>query len=289
MITAERLVRRMRGGAQAHMVLASDGHHYVTKFVDNPQGRRVLVNEWLGARLLQYLGIACGAPAILEFTPEFLREYDIHLNFGSYTIVPPGGQHFGSRCPVDTEEVALFDFIPDVLLFGNVVNIDDFTRILPFDAWTGNTDARQCVFVRTRIRAVAPAVTAHPLQKGFVAIMIDHGCLFNGDKWEFVDYGSCGLYFRTRVYEHGREVLDEAVDRVASIPQSVVLDAVAEVPATWINSDGDALAHVVRRLVARQSRVCSLVEQRLAHVHNSCWRHLPVNNAKRSGFEERPR
>src|ERR1035438_6617674 len=44
-LTAVRHVRKMRGGAQAHLLEADDGKWYVVKFRNNPQHRRVLVNE----------------------------------------------------------------------------------------------------------------------------------------------------------------------------------------------------------------------------------------------------
>ena len=69
---ARRLVRKMRGGAQAHLIEASDGEFYVVKFRNNPQGRRVLVNEWLGATMLRFLGIACPEPAIISFGEDFI-------------------------------------------------------------------------------------------------------------------------------------------------------------------------------------------------------------------------
>ena len=46
-LTAVRHVRKMRGGAQAHLLEADDGHWYVVKFRNNPQHRRILVNELL--------------------------------------------------------------------------------------------------------------------------------------------------------------------------------------------------------------------------------------------------
>jgi hypothetical protein len=51
-LTAVRHVRKMRGGAQAHLLEADDGHWYVVKFRNNPQHRRILVNERLSATLL---------------------------------------------------------------------------------------------------------------------------------------------------------------------------------------------------------------------------------------------
>jgi hypothetical protein len=38
-IRALRMVRKMRGGAQAHLLECEDGNFYVVKFVNNPQHR----------------------------------------------------------------------------------------------------------------------------------------------------------------------------------------------------------------------------------------------------------
>lgn len=48
-------IRRMRGGANAHLMLADDRHYYVVKFRNNPQHTRILVNELVSYVLLDYL------------------------------------------------------------------------------------------------------------------------------------------------------------------------------------------------------------------------------------------
>jgi len=48
-----------RGGAQAHLLRASDGNWYVTKFQNNPQHIRVLANEMLATRLGLALSLPC--------------------------------------------------------------------------------------------------------------------------------------------------------------------------------------------------------------------------------------
>ena len=73
-VRATRLLRKMRGGAQAHLLQADDGHFYVVKFTNNPQHRRILVNEWLASRFLGYLQINAPVPAIVELSPEFLAQ-----------------------------------------------------------------------------------------------------------------------------------------------------------------------------------------------------------------------
>src|SRR5260370_30420031 len=63
-------VRRMRGGSQAHLMRCSDGNYDVVKFQDNPQHRRVLVNELLGTRLAALIGLPTTAGALIQEDPE---------------------------------------------------------------------------------------------------------------------------------------------------------------------------------------------------------------------------
>src|SRR3974390_1703877 len=41
-------IRRMRGGAQSHLMRCADSNYYVVKFQNNPPHTRVLVHDWLG-------------------------------------------------------------------------------------------------------------------------------------------------------------------------------------------------------------------------------------------------
>lgn len=136
----------MRGGAQAHLLEAADGHFYVVKFQGNPQHRRVLVNELIAGFILKYLQIASPEAALVEVTREFLRgNPDVHLTMGGRRVAVEPGWHFGSRFPGDPARTAVYDFVPDVLQ-GKVNNLRDFLGCLVFDKWTGNADGRQSVF-----------------------------------------------------------------------------------------------------------------------------------------------
>ena len=72
-IDARRLVRKMRGGAQAHLLEAADGRFYVVKFLNNPQHRRILVNEWISAAFLKYLGLSTPEVAMIRITEGMPR------------------------------------------------------------------------------------------------------------------------------------------------------------------------------------------------------------------------
>ena len=247
----------MRGGAQAHLLEADDGHWYVVKFRNNPQHRRILVNESLSATILNYLRISVPETALIQVTPQFLSANpELHIQLGTRRIEIEPGWQFGSRFPGDPAYLAVYDFLPDALL-GQVVNLDHFRAILIFDKWTGNADGRQCVFYRAMVRGDSPAAG----RPGFVARMIDHGFTFNGPNWDFTESAVQGLYARRVVYESVRS-LDEFqpwLDQVVHFPEEVIDRAWKKIPNEWIEGDEDALHRLLEQLFARRKRVADLV------------------------------
>ena len=97
-IIARRHIKKMRGGAQAHLIEGEDGCFYVVKFLNNPQHRRVLINELVCSVFLRYLQISCPDWALIEITPPFLRENpQMSLELGSQMAPVAAGRHFGSK------------------------------------------------------------------------------------------------------------------------------------------------------------------------------------------------
>jgi HipA-like kinase len=73
MLRAIEQIRRMRGSAQSHLMRCSDGNYYVVKFQNNPQHRRILVNELLGTRLASRLGLPTASVNVVEVHEELIR------------------------------------------------------------------------------------------------------------------------------------------------------------------------------------------------------------------------
>src|SRR3954452_18545630 len=227
-LTAIRHIRKMRGGAQSHLLEADDGHAYVVKFRNNPQHRRILINELLASVFLEYLKISSPEVALLHVTGEFLgANLDVHLTLGSQRVEVEPGWHFGSRFPGDPARIAVYDFLPDALLPG-VLNLEEFRGILVFDQWAGNADGRQCIFHRANAR---PGGRGAP-KPGFVARMIDHGYAFNGPHWDFADSPLQGIYPRRIVYESVRSLEDFQpwLDELKHFPEEVMDQAWKRVP-----------------------------------------------------------
>jgi hypothetical protein len=258
-LTALGHVRKMRGGAQSHLLAADDGNWYVVKFRNNPQHRRILVNELLSSAFLEYLKISVPQTAVIHVRPEFLdANPDVHLSLGTQRVVVEPGWHFGSQYPGDPARLAVYDFLPDALL-PQVVNLEDFRAILVFDKWVANADGRQSVFYRALVhRADQRTPSARP---GFVARMIDHGFAFNGPNWDFPESPLQGLYARRLVYDSVRSLDDFQpwLDLVRHFPEEVIDRAWKGIPADWIDGEEEALSQLLEGLFDRRKRLPELI------------------------------
>jgi hypothetical protein len=261
-VKALRLIRKLRGGAQAHLIECADGRFYAVKFRNNPQHRRILVNEWISAVFLKYLQITTPETAIVDLSPEFLEKNpDVHIQLGSKKVGIEPGWHFGSAFPGDPDRTATYDFIPDLLL-DKVVNLADFLGVLVFDKWAGNADSRQSIFYRARLKQWVSGGDEYLTRTGFVANMMDHGYVFDGPHWTFADSPLQGLYFRPIVYQKVRSWNDFQpwLDRIVHFPEEVVDDALKQLPPQWLDGDEEALDQLLTKLMARRKRVPALIE-----------------------------
>jgi len=259
-VAAHRLTRKMRGGAQAHLIEASDGHSYVVKFHNNPQHRRILINEWIASTFLHYLDIAAPETAMVELTEDFLAATpDVHIQLGRERRAVTPGWHFGSRFPGDPMRTVVYDFLPDTLL-EHVENLRDFLGVLAFDKWMGNADSRQAIFFRARVH---DPLAANPPRLGFVAQMVDNGYVFEGPHWRWGESPIQGLYFRPLVYRtvRGLAEFEPWLDRIRNFPEEVVDQAVKRIPPAWLEGDEDELERLLERLMRRRERVPDLIEQ----------------------------
>ena len=250
MLLALEHIRRMRGGAQAHLMRCSDGGYYVVKFQNNPQHVRVLVNELLGTRLAARLGLPTPQVEIVEVREELIRNTaELVMQLGMSRTPCRAGFQFGSRYPGDPARTPVQDFLPDEHL-REVENLADFAGMLVFDKWTCNTNGRQAIFF------------TEPGRSGFTAWMIDQGFCFNAGEWNFPDAPLRGLYARQRVYDSVRSLLSFSpwLERLEKIEWSSVFDNLqTEIPPEWYEGDQDALFRLLDKLHARRRIVPELI------------------------------
>jgi len=299
MLRALEQIRRMRGGAQSHLMRCSDENYYVIKFQNNPQHGRILVNEMLGTRLAARMGLPTTPVAVVEVSEELIRlTPELCVELPRSRVPCQAGLQFGSRFPGDPRRLALYDFLPDEQL-REVANLHDFAGMLVFDKWTCNTNGRQTLFYlqeglraqnveppageanvrsswsRSRIAGPPPsALRAEfgevgggevvPMVPRYETKMIDQGFCFNAGEWTFPDAPLRGLYTRNRVYQGvtGMESFAPWLTRLEKgLGEKVLDDLSREIPPEWYADDYDALLRLLEQLHRRRARVPELILQ----------------------------
>jgi hypothetical protein len=104
-VEAVQHVRLMRGGAQAHLMRADDGHFYVVKFQNNPQHLRVLANELLATRLAERVGLPVPATEIVKVEDWLIdNTLELHMDMAGFSARCKPGLQFGARYVCDPAE-----------------------------------------------------------------------------------------------------------------------------------------------------------------------------------------
>ena len=261
-IDIQSIIRRVSGRSQGHLVQGSDGRFYVAKFAGNPQGNRTLINEWIAYRLFERLEVSTPALRVLRLSEETRDKAGLCFSVGSRNISVQPGLHLGSQCPVDPTTTAIFDFLPRKLLRSLVVNLADFAKAFVVDKLLGQTDSRQCIFVRESRPGNSDV--------GFRAYMIDHGSILAASQWKFQHPSRYGIYLDSTVYSivDMHSLCGEATEMIRHTSVSELYPAATGIPSAWFSdADYERLAKLFTDLQNRVSGVDSLISSQLT------WRH----------------
>jgi hypothetical protein len=242
-------VRRMRGGAQGHLMRCSDGDFYVVKFRNNPQHLRVLANELLATRLAEAVDLPVPHTEVVEVSDWMIAHTsELNIQLASGAIPCQAGLQFGSRYVVSPLEGQVFDYLPMETL-ERVRNLETFAGILAMDKWTGNANGRQATFWR-KLR-----------ERKYTAAFIDQGYCFNAGEWTFPDSPLRGVYARNEVYSgvRGWESFEPWLSRIENMHEAVAWKAANEIPPEWYASEWGALEELMRLLLERRVMVRELI------------------------------
>ena len=251
-ITAASHLRRMRGGAQSHLMLCSDNYAYVVKFQNNGQNLRVLVAELLGTRLAGKLGLTVPHCDTVEVCPELVSRT------AELKIEKPGGREercaaglqFGSRLVGGLLPGLIADYLPDQKL-SEVSNLSEFAGILVLDKWTCNADGRQAVFHK------------RPSRRQFEAAFIDQGYCFGAGDWRAMkDVPLRGVYGRNCVYTQilGWASFEPWLARLEQLGSQAIWEIAKEVPPEWYDGKTEEMEALVESLQRRRALVPEFIE-----------------------------
>ena len=243
-------IRRMRGGSQSHLVRASDGNYYVTKFQNNPQHIRVLVNEMFATRLGQWLGLPMPQVEVIEVSGWLIENTpELRVQIGASSVPCRSGRQLGSKFLCDPL-TATFYYLPESALM-KVVNLSDFARVLVLDKWTANSDGRQAIFSRRN-------GCSH-----YRATFIDQGYCFNAGEWSFIDSPLRGAFANPRIYERvlNWDSFEPALSKAEGVEHSDLRRCAEGIPQEWYEGDQEALERMVDSLFRRRGFIRDLIEE----------------------------
>ena len=249
-VTAIQQIRRMRGGAQSHLMLASDNRLYVVKFRNNPQHIRVLANELLATRLGAAIGLSVPNSEVIDVTDWLIRNTpELHIESRGGARPCLAGLHFASRWVGGLMPGQVVDYLPEEQLL-EVKNLSEFAGILALDKWTCNINGRQAVFQKSR------------RERRYYATFIDQGYCFHAGDWKFIDASLGGVFAENSVYRGvtGWQSFEPWLSRIENLAPETAWGIAGTIPPEWYGGDLSALEVLLERLLARRARVRELIE-----------------------------
>lgn len=253
--TAIRFLRALRGGTQAKLIKADDGRFYAAKSLQNPQGSRVILNDYLGAKVFDALGILAAKAVPIRVSQPFIDDNPEFRLQGAETLLE-AGVYLGSQFPVNPEETALYDFLP-TRMSSRIVNRSDFLGALVADQWLANNDQRQFVFYRDQ------SVSGH--QPGYRGMAIDHGLCFGGSDRILRDSPLMGLYMERDVYGPLQfRDFEPWLAKLATIGQGHFSKWLEAAPPDWLCNEACQIETLMAALFHRQKRIPALIDAALA-------------------------
>lgn len=248
-IDAVQHVRRMRGGAQSHLMRAADGHYYVVKFQNNPQHLKVLANEFLATRLAERVGLPVPQTEIVQVDEWLVHNTpELRIEIAGHSVGCQPGLQFGARYVCDPFTGQVFDYLPESM-FDRVKNPETFAGMLAVDKWLGNANGRQAVFWRV------------PGDKKYKVAFVDQGYCFNAGEWSFPDLALHGVYYRNYVYARvsGWPSFEPWLGRIENLTEKAIEDIAGEIPPEWCGGDWEELSALVEAIIERRSKVRELI------------------------------
>ncbi|HTW49306.1 MAG TPA: HipA family kinase [Acidobacteriaceae bacterium] len=248
-IQAVQQIRKMRGGAQSHLMLGADGNAWIVKFQNNPQHLRVLPNELVATRLAAAIGLTVPPCDVVEVSAWLIENTaELIVDFGQRREPCRPGLHFGSRLVGGLMPGHVADYLPEEQLV-QVRNLREFRGALALDKWTCNANGRQALFHRKA------------RERRYSAAFIDQGFCFNAGEWRFVDAPLRGVYARNAVYRDvtGWESFEPWLTRIEEFDAQKAWEIAGTVPPEWYEGQAEILESLVEKLLARRTQVRALI------------------------------
>ncbi|MDD9269973.1 HipA family kinase [Paenibacillus sp. GCM10023248] len=217
-------VKPMSGGRSSpHLILFDDGHKYVVKFKNNPQGNWVVTYEYIVNTLAKRLQLPIPDYKIVKVRSRFINENKELASIGFKS-----GNQFASRY---IEDSVTFLNLPGSLAREQLVNADQIAGLIVFDHWIGNSDRnpKNLLFLPTESDS-----------QRYEFKMIDHANCFNIStsnperKFLPLKVRKKEIYRWCNTLLKDTQQLKSYVDRILEIKNKEIYELIQSMSSDWL-------------------------------------------------------
>lgn len=215
------------GVTKPFIILCNNGEQYIVKFQQNPEGKRVLANEFVCARIAELLDLPLANPSLINVSKEFLLIHGNEISEHVGEEVFPG-LHFG------TQKIKNAFQINTAKIIDTASNKECIPSILLFDQLICNKD-RESNGGNLLIDGKEKEI-----------VVIDHTHVFDlGPLWNeyelkrrlgepFFRIQSNGYVYRKLIpYVDGFSPFHHILGKMKSLNKNIVVDIIESIPEEW--------------------------------------------------------
>jgi hypothetical protein len=248
-LSANKYIRKMKGGSQSILVQCDDNRFYVVKMAGNPQGSNILANEFLGSVIAHAVGLPVAECRVIRLSDHFIdSDPEMWFELSSGRKRPEAGLHFGSLlvghpsgCGRPSEYISRSKI-------NTITNRDAFLGMYVLDVWANQQDNRQAVLLR------------QPLDGTQEVFFIDHGHMFGGSEWNFEERPGVAFHLESSIYKDlwNDDVVFSWISHFRTVVPEVLSCVTSIVPSPWYNGD---LRSLLSELIHRLTNLTELVQK----------------------------
>lgn len=227
-VSAIRAINKIPNGCtKPYYISCSDGNQYAVKFKENPEGPRVLANEYVCAKIAEILELPLSSPSFIEVDKNFISTYGKQIEEHVGNIITPG-LHFGTKKIKRTfqiydstmlREAVNVDCIPDIILFDHLICNKDREsnggNIL-FDA----SNMSIVIIDHTHAFDLGPIWTANDLRQRI------------GQPFDIFDMSGY-TYKKLTPYVNGHNPFKNILKKLERLSSELLLDIILNIPDEW--------------------------------------------------------
>ena len=242
-------LKRRKGKSKPHLIQCSDGHRYLVKLKNNPQGTRSLVNEYVVSKLGLLLGLPIPPASYIQISQSFIQSNPL---FEKYDFVP--GNQFASLYIDGCTALSKEEPFP---VRDQIQNHAIIPGIFLFDIWVSNQDRWK------------NNILLQPVKEGkFYLYLIDHGdCFPEGREWTIKSLKKSPNLRKFRsVHQWCLEQIKSSqelypfLDRIEHLPLDHIQMVVHSIPHDWDVSTKEKNA-LVQHLISGKQKLPALVHE----------------------------